>query len=116
MDEEHLYHAVRYVSLNPVRARMVTLAQDWPWSSVRAHLGGQDDGLVSVDAVLSRYGCFAKFLGKEVNDDNAWRALRTSETTGRPIGNAEWISNIEVQTGRTLTPQKRGPKARSLNN
>src|SRR6266566_4301224 len=36
MDEEHLAAALRYVSLNPVRARLVERAQDWRWSSTRA--------------------------------------------------------------------------------
>ncbi len=44
MDEEHLKHAVRYVSLNPVRAKLVERAEDWPWSSVAAHLSSKDDG------------------------------------------------------------------------
>ncbi|CAM5776287.1 hypothetical protein LMIY3S_05452 [Labrys miyagiensis] len=30
MEEEHLAAAVRYVSLYPVRARLVERAQDWP--------------------------------------------------------------------------------------
>src|SRR5271167_2558152 len=30
MDEEHLIAAVRYVALNPVRARLVEKAADWP--------------------------------------------------------------------------------------
>ncbi|MDR3508479.1 MAG: transposase [Caulobacteraceae bacterium] len=34
MDEAHLMTAVRYVALNPVRARLAAKAQDWPWSSV----------------------------------------------------------------------------------
>ena len=29
MDEDHLAGAIRYVSLNPVRARLVTRAEDW---------------------------------------------------------------------------------------
>ena len=45
MDEAHLAAAARYVSLNPVRARLVARAQDWRWSSVRANLDGRDDGL-----------------------------------------------------------------------
>ncbi|MCG2642894.1 MULTISPECIES: transposase [Bradyrhizobium] len=45
MDEQHLAAALRYVSLNPVRARLVQRAQDWRWSSTRAHLRGRDDGL-----------------------------------------------------------------------
>ena len=48
MDEGHLANAVRYVSLNPVRARLVSQPKDWQWSSVAAHLAGQDDGLVRV--------------------------------------------------------------------
>lgn len=35
MDEAHLVAALRYVALNPVRARLVARAQDWPWSSTR---------------------------------------------------------------------------------
>jgi putative transposase len=112
MDEPHLYHAVRYVSLNPVRARLVAQASDWPWSSVAAHLAGEDDGLVHVVPVLERYGNFANFLGEDESGDDAWRRLRMSETTGRPLGNPDWISDIEARTGRTLAPQKRGPKAR----
>ncbi|HEY1614742.1 MAG TPA: hypothetical protein VGF97_13730 [Rhizomicrobium sp.] len=40
--------AVRYVALNPARARVVARADDWKWSCVRALIGGRDDGLVSV--------------------------------------------------------------------
>jgi REP element-mobilizing transposase RayT len=40
MDEAHLINAVRYVTLNPVRARLVARAAAWPWSSARAHLAG----------------------------------------------------------------------------
>ena len=32
MDEAHLIAAVRYVSLNPVRAGLVAKAEDWPWT------------------------------------------------------------------------------------
>ena len=36
MDEEHLAAALRYVALNPVRARLVERPQDWRWASTRA--------------------------------------------------------------------------------
>jgi putative transposase len=36
MDENHLAAALRYVALNPVRARLVERPQDWPWSSLQA--------------------------------------------------------------------------------
>ena len=43
MDDDHLRQCVRYVGLNPVRAGLVERAVDWPWSSVRAHLGRGTD-------------------------------------------------------------------------
>ncbi len=38
LDDSHLYAAVRYVEKNPVRAKLVKRAEDWCWSSARAHL------------------------------------------------------------------------------
>jgi putative transposase len=111
MDEAHLAAAARYVALNPVRARLVERADEWPWSSVRAHLAGEDDGLVEVAPLLDRYGDFGLFLGT-AEDQQATRALRTAETTGRPLGSAAWLSELEGLSGRVLAPQTRGPKAR----
>jgi putative transposase len=33
-----------------------------------------------------------------------------SETSGRPLGSAEWLEALEERTGRVLKAQKRGPK------
>ena len=107
MDEAHLAHAARYVALNPVRAQLCDRAEDWPWSSTRAHLAGENDNLVQVAPLLERLGDFAAFLGTD-EDQQASRALRMAETTGRPLGSSEWIANLEDQTGRTLAPQRRG--------
>ena len=110
MDESHLLSAVRYVSLNPVRARLVSNAQEWEWSSVAAHLLGRDDNLVKVAPILERYGDFAAFLGDTTDDEARFKCLRQSETTGRPLGGEEWMKKLENMIGKTLKPQKRGPK------
>ncbi len=39
LDEAHLWAALRYVELNPVRAGMVETAEQWQWSSAAAHCG-----------------------------------------------------------------------------
>jgi putative transposase len=114
MDETHLTHALRYVSLNPVRAGLVSRAEDWGWSSVGAHFSGKDDGLVTVAPVLQQFGEFAAFLGQYTDDDEmAFSALRRSETTGRPVGGETWVESLEILTGRALRPQKRGSKVES---
>jgi hypothetical protein len=48
MDEPHLLAAARYIALNPVAAGLVHRAEDWPSSSARAHLAGEDDELATV--------------------------------------------------------------------
>jgi len=80
--------------------------------SARAHLAAKDDGLVEVAPLLERLGDFAGFLGR-VEDQQATRALRVAVTTGRPVGNAEWINELERKSGRSLAPKKRGPRPRT---
>lgn len=113
MDEAHLANAMRYVTLNPVRARLVERAAQWRWSSAAAHLAGIDDELVTVAPALDRYGDFAAFLGEDDDDEDAWRRLRMAETSGRPLGSDAWLETIEAATGRTLRPRKRGPKPKA---
>ena len=48
MDESHLLAAARYIALNPVVAGLVSRAEDWRWSSARAHLAGEDHELAVV--------------------------------------------------------------------
>jgi putative transposase len=109
MDEAHLVAAARYVALNPVRARLCDRAGEWPWSSAAAHLAGVDDGVVTVAPLLERIGDFAAFLGG-AEDEQATRALRIAETTGRPVGSAAWIEHLEQRSGRSLARRKHGPK------
>lgn len=112
MDEAHLRSALRYVALNPVRARLVVRAQDWRWSSVRAHLAGTDDHVVKVVPALERVGDFATFLGEDFDEAVTYAALRKAETLGRPIGSREWLDDLVAKTGKALLPGKRGPKAK----
>jgi len=111
MDEEHLAAALRYVSLNPVRARLVARARDWRWSSVRAQLGGRDDGATALTPVRQRFPDFAAFLSEQADPDTLER-LRRAESIGRPLGNRKFLDSIERTTQRPLKPARRGPKPR----
>ena len=114
MDEPHLHAALRYVALNPVRARLVSRAEDWPWSSVRAHFARADDHVVRVAPALDRIGDFRAFLREEFDEDFTYAALRKAETIGRPVGSREWLEDMAARTGRALLPGKRGPKPKGI--
>src|ERR1700726_753955 len=53
MDEAHL------------RAGLVERAQDWRWSSTRAHLRGKDDGLTALGPIRDRFPRFGDLLASE---------------------------------------------------
>lgn len=110
MDEPHLHAAFRYVALNPVRARLVERAEQWRWSSTRAHLNGADDHVVKVAPALDRIGDFAAFLNEEFDEAFTYAALRKAESVGRPVGSLEWMQDMETKTGLMLRPGKRGPR------
>ena len=114
MDEEHLHQCFRYVALNPVRARLVVRPEDWRWSSVAALLAAEDDHVVKVAPALERVGDFHTFLREAFDEAMSYAALRKAESVGRPIGSKQWLANMEAKTGLTLTPQKRGPKPKVL--
>ncbi len=53
MDESYLLRAAAYVELNPVKAGMVNYPQDYPYSSVHAHLSGKDEmGIIKTELLL----------------------------------------------------------------
>jgi putative transposase len=113
MDEDHLIAGVRYVSLNPVRAKLVSHAEDWPWSSVRAHLAGHDDGLVTVKPVLDRIGDFRAILGEGPSNDDAFAAIRRAEGSGRPLATPEFVTGLEKILGRPIARRAPGRKKRA---
>ena len=114
MDETHLQAALRYVALNPVRARLVRRAQDWRWSSARALLDPvRGDGITDVAPVLDRVPDFAGMLAAGEDEDMSV-ALRRSESTGRPLGSSAFLDRVEEVLGRNPRPGKRGPKPKQL--
>ena len=94
MDEHHLASAVRYVALNPVRAGLVAKPEQWRFSSVHEHLAGKSDGLVDVRPVLDRFPDFRGLVDMPARPDE-FVHLRKSETSGRPLGNEEWLAAIK---------------------
>ena len=108
LDDDHLIRAVRYVSLNPLRARLVARPEEWKWSSVRAHLSGADDGLVKVRPALDRIPHLKELLKVESEDDFA--ELRRAEATGRPLGAPEFVSGLESLLGRKIARRAPGRK------
>jgi putative transposase len=111
MDEKHLLSAVRYTELNPVRAGLCPTPEQWPWSSVHAHIGSRrHDPLVDVEPMLTRVENWSQYLAIQ-DSDIGLQAIRCHSRTGRPLGSDQFIRSLEAMTGKCLEKQKPGPKA-----
>lgn len=83
--ESYLQELSRYIVLNPVRARMVHSAVDWPWSSYQATAGFTiSSNCLSTDWILSCFGktkksaCkrYRSFVQQGLNQPSPWESLK----------------------------------------
>jgi putative transposase len=81
----------------------VSRAEDWPWSSARAHLAGEDDELATVAPLRALIPDFAALLTAPADPATTARIER-APTIGRPLGAPEWIAALERRLGRRLAP------------
>jgi len=90
--EAYLLELARYIVLNPVRAGMVSAAQEWAWSSFRATAGivPAEDWL-ACDSVLHHFGgkvpiarkVYQEFVLAGVDAPSPWAQLRGQIYLGR---------------------------------
>lgn len=111
MNEDYLLAAVRYVELNPVKAKLCELPECWPWSSAEAHLKGCDDQVVEVAPMLEHIADWGSYLSQNQSEEERVEIRRFS-ASGRPAGNEGFIDSLEKLTGRELRKLKPGPKPR----
>jgi putative transposase len=110
LDQPHLWEALRYTELNPVRAGLVADAASWPWSSAAVHLGETTaNGLLEIEPWQHHWSenTWRTYLAAgEKQSDLA--AIRHCTYTGRPLGTTEFIRQLEHSTQRRLAAQKGG--------
>jgi putative transposase len=109
LSEKHLYAAIRYVENNPVRAGMVINAEQYEWSSARAHVIGAVDNMLTEFFLCNDIPDWAAFLRKNSETDD-YENIRKCTRTGRPLDDGEFISEIESILSRTIKKKKPGPK------
>lgn len=109
LDEKHLYAAVRYVERNPVEAGLVERAEDYPYSSARSHIHRTEDPILSQCFLTQEIQDWRQYLMSE-SDPLILKSIQTKQSNGRPLGNADFIKELERITGKILAQQRPGPK------
>jgi len=117
--DRYLLACHRYVELNPVRAGMVAVPDDHPWSSFHFNALGSKDDLVSPHSLYMELGA------KERARRAAYRRLFESElpqetvaairaATGWVLGSPEFCELLKARTGRRVVRSGRGRPRRRL--
>jgi putative transposase len=115
LDRVHLWEALRYTELNPVRAGLASEAQAWKWSSAAAHCGAEVRK-ERLDLDLWRKNWTANTWQQYLaagQMESKLTEIRRCTHTGRPLGSAEFVQALEGSMKRRLAPRKGGrpPKA-----
>jgi len=114
-DDDHLLAVLRYIEANPVRAKLVRHAGDYPWSSFGAHGEGRGDPLL--DSVpgyeeLAAYPAVRRRRWSayvhQVADEAELAGIRRSSATGLPYGAARWVAGLGRRLKLDLTIRPRG--------
>jgi len=107
--DQYLLAAVQYIERNPVKARIVSRAWEYPWSSAGFYCGHVDhDVLVQKSPLLAEVTDWEAFLTVDSDLDTV---LEEKNRTGRPFGAAQFYSIVEKITGRDTRPGRPGRPA-----
>lgn len=115
-----LFDATVWIEDLPVRAGLVAMAGDWPWSSAGHHLGRRRDGVVTEHEAYWRLGntpferesAHARLLAQGVSNVRA-HLLDQALQKGHALGDGAFLARLAESTSRPLTARPRGrPRSR----
>ncbi len=103
--EAYLLELVRYIHLNPVRARLVQDPRAYPWSSHRLYLNGHSGDAVTLEPVLGRFAArrglavrrYQAFIAAGLNQKK--RADLYAVKEQRILGEEEFVKAIRNRAG-----------------
>lgn len=114
-DDEHLLTVLRYIEANPLRAKLVTRAEDYPWSSYQFHGAGGADALIDPLLPYDELSPYPKIRQRKWSEkvhvpleEEALARVRRSIATGLPYGDESWIERMAKRLDLDLAIRPRG--------
>ncbi len=113
--DDYLLLCQRYIELNPVRADMVDDPAQYRWSSYRANGLGQPDELLTPHALYlgldrdnaERQAAYRALFRAELAHE-ALADIRLALNQGQPLGNGQFLDQVERMVGRRCEVRPRG--------
>jgi putative transposase len=104
--DRYLGELVRYIHLNPVRARIVLRPEEYEYSGHRAYIGIDTSGLVDAEPVLRHFGAnkkramevYTQFVNAALDQESQPEYYIGTE--GRILGNNEFQEDVNHRIGQ----------------
>jgi putative transposase len=114
-DDAHLLCVLRYIEANPLRAKLVTRAERYRWSSYAVHGLGAASDLVDPLRTFDDVSPYAKVRQRhwsamvhEPLAEATLASVRRSAATSLPFGHAAWVEQLAARLDLDLTIRPRG--------
>jgi putative transposase len=109
-DDSYYLTVMRYIESNPIRAKIVSSADEWPWSSYAVRQGSDSYFNLS-DGPLNLPKHWNELVHAGIEDDEL-KQLNNSIKRGAPLGNFDWAINTAraMKLESTLKPRGRPKK------
>ena len=96
---------MRYIERNPLRANLVSKAEDWKWSSLWRRVKNESEGL-GVPSALSEED-WVSWVNKPMTDQELDK-LRNCVNRCAPFGSDRWVKKKATEMGLESTIRPRG--------
>ena len=111
-DDEHFLTVCRYVERNPLRAKLVSRAEDWKYGSLWEWLQKPKPERSLLSAwPLPRTTKWVERVN-QVLSEKELAAVRTCVERGRPFGSDDWVNKTVQTAGMSYTLRPRGRPAK----
>lgn len=117
--DNYLLQCCRYVELNPVKAKMVTSADQYRWSSYRAKIGLESTDWLDADPIYiglssdkrNRNKRYREFV--QASGESEAAMIRAAVARNQLTGSSVFVDEIERRIGLRIETRGRGRPGRS---
>ena len=92
------YHVLNRENARPLRAGLVSRAEDWPWSSLGASRVRLESSPTIANAEILRRSDWPEFVNAPMTEADA-EAIRLSIRRDRPYGSENWTRTTAARLG-----------------
>ena len=109
VDPNYEWIVARYIEQNPVRAGMVNRAEDYEYSSARAHLNDVENNILTMNILKDSINEYRKYFKDNISQDTEFnKKIEEIFKQKKVFGGNDFIQQIEEKFKVSFVTRKRG--------